>query len=591
MGIINQMSFIRKSLAVAAVAAAVMTSCSHDPIYNTPHPEHGTITLTTDWANTNVGRNIAIPSHTVAVGGYSAILTGTTNTIGNLFDPGTYRADIYNTADQITIDGSTASVTRAVANSPEIYVHEMPGWLYTYTGNFDIEKDKVRSFTATMIQQVRELNLVVEPRGGNTGKIGSIEAHVSGVASQLNIEDGTPGGEAKVHSFFTKSADGKWVGTMRLLGIIPTASQNLLLVIKYDDPALADEFIYSDLSAALVGFNDQKQNPKTLGSQAVQTPTGPDMNITLSGWEEVILDLDAKPRGIRTADDLHAFRNEWNAIQGYKPEHSDQRFALLKKWTDDAAQPGGPGTQPTGTVRLLADIDLGGNIADPSTYWTPIGYTYHFNEFKAAFDGAKPGGGNYKISGLVVKKDAPYNDESHAGLFGSVGFAPGDGDNSSVRISNLTIDGAHVEAEAAVAGILAGATNKDVTIENINVSGTVSGAYNIGGIVGFNNGNISMCSVGEGSVISAVSHTAGGIAGPNFGKISLCYSLAREVKATFNLGGIAGSSQNLTDISDCFWLKYDPGQPDLATRDGTPAGCASYDTPTAVINAWKAAQP
>lgn len=102
-------------LKIAAAGALLLAACDvKDPIYDTPYPNHGTITLTTDWSG--IGEGLTAPeSYTVRVGDYSAPLSGTTNTIDNLFVPGSYRAYVYNTPDRILIDDVTASVEAATA--------------------------------------------------------------------------------------------------------------------------------------------------------------------------------------------------------------------------------------------------------------------------------------------------------------------------------------------------------------------------------------------------------------------------------------------------------------------------------------------
>ncbi len=86
--------------AVAIASLAVAAGCDvKDPIYDTPHPEHGTVTLTADWSG--IGRGLTAPaSYTVAAtpaaGGGNGRVTrlpshGTTATLDHLFEPGMYR--------------------------------------------------------------------------------------------------------------------------------------------------------------------------------------------------------------------------------------------------------------------------------------------------------------------------------------------------------------------------------------------------------------------------------------------------------------------------------------------------------------------
>ena len=77
---------------------AVPAGCDvKDPIYDTPHPEHGTVTLTADWSGIGEGLTApasytvaATPATAAATGEYTATLTGTTATLDHLFEPGKY---------------------------------------------------------------------------------------------------------------------------------------------------------------------------------------------------------------------------------------------------------------------------------------------------------------------------------------------------------------------------------------------------------------------------------------------------------------------------------------------------------------------
>lgn len=74
---------IRQCLIVAATALSFAACDVKDPIYNTPHPEQGAITLVTDWSG--IGEGLTAPaSYTVEAGDYSAILIAP-RTCSNLF--------------------------------------------------------------------------------------------------------------------------------------------------------------------------------------------------------------------------------------------------------------------------------------------------------------------------------------------------------------------------------------------------------------------------------------------------------------------------------------------------------------------------
>ena len=133
---------IRQCLIVAATALSLAACDVEDPIYNTPHPEQGAITLVTDWSG--IGEGLTAPaSYTVEAGGYSATLTGTTNQLESLFEPGSYHLHIYNTPQHITVSGITATVAGASGNVDGAgpFVQEMPGWLFTDAVDAVIEPD------------------------------------------------------------------------------------------------------------------------------------------------------------------------------------------------------------------------------------------------------------------------------------------------------------------------------------------------------------------------------------------------------------------------------------------------------------------
>lgn len=273
-------------------AALLLAACDvKDPIHDTPHPDHGKITLTTDWSERGTGIDIPA-SYTVKVGEYSATVSGATNTIDNLFLPDTYRAYIYNTAEHITVSGTVVTVAGTAGNVDGVgaFVHNAPGWLFTSTVDATIEKDTDHELTAAMQQQVRQLTLVIEPTGGTPERIESISGYLSGAASTLNIDNGTHGNASNVALEFapiTTGADaGKWSAAVRLLGTAG-AQQRLIATIKFTGGSPGGLTLDSDLSADLSAFNTDKKTPLTLGGKVVETPTGIGFTATITGWEEV----------------------------------------------------------------------------------------------------------------------------------------------------------------------------------------------------------------------------------------------------------------------------------------------------------------
>lgn len=271
-----------------------------DPIFNTAHPDHGIVTLTTDWSG--IGSGLTAPdSYTVTAGiagttdaaAYTATLTGVTNRLDHLFAPGTYRFCVCNTPEHLTLSGTAATVAEATGNVDGVgkFIQSAPGWLFASLSEFSVARDAEHALTAKMQQQVRQLTLIVEPTGGTTGRIDRIEGYLTGAASSLNLSTGTHAGPRNVELQFsriTSGADaGKWSATVRLLGIAGTG-QKLNISLHFADGTPRTLSTDSDLTHVLATFNADKREPfRMKGSIVIETPTGSDFTATITDWETV----------------------------------------------------------------------------------------------------------------------------------------------------------------------------------------------------------------------------------------------------------------------------------------------------------------
>lgn len=269
-------------------ASLLFASCDvKDPIYDTPHPELGRITFTTNW--NHIGEGLTAPgSYTIKVGEYSVTASGTTYTLNNLFEPQNYRAYIYNTPDNITISGTTASVAAATPPTSQAgtFIQNSPQWFFTSAMDVTVEKDKCHEVTALMQQQVRQLTLVIEPAGDAAERIENITATLSGIAGVLDIDNGTHSKASNVALNFSKDTDGKWSVTVRLLGVTGM-EQKLSATISFTDGNPQAIPLDSNLSAELSTFNNDKHIPLELSSKVVQTPTGTGFTATITSWKKV----------------------------------------------------------------------------------------------------------------------------------------------------------------------------------------------------------------------------------------------------------------------------------------------------------------
>ncbi|MCH5184933.1 MAG: hypothetical protein J1F64_02290, partial [Oscillospiraceae bacterium] len=181
--------------------------------------------------------------------------------------------------------------------------------------------------------------------------------------------------------------------------------------------------------------------------------------------------------------------------------------------------------------KLTADIDLG---CDKNNQWKPIGNKN--NHFKGTFDGC-----GHKISGIYI--DDYYID--YQGLFGYVG--------------------------------------ENGIILNLGTDGSVIAGSHVGGIAGFNCGNITNC---YNTCFVSGDDYVGGIAGEMIiGTVSQCYNTGNIFGFT-EVGGIVGylpyNNENSGSVKNCFNTGNISGSSDyscvggiVATNWGSVENCYS----------------
>ena len=259
--------------------------CVKDELYDTPHPDTGKVTVTSDWTDRGEGVDIPASWH-IALGDYAGTETGATHSPDYLFNPGSYTLAVCNIPDGITVSGTMATVATADGG----FIVNTPGWLFTSVQEVEIEADTDYELTAVMCQQVRQLTLIIEPTGDAADRVEAIGGTLSGAAGTLDFATGTHGTPSEVELRFTKitSGDdaGKWTATVRLLGIAGD-TQRLTATLTYIDGNPQPTSLNSDLTAALDGFNDGKTTPLTLGGTLAETPGEAGFTAEITGWETV----------------------------------------------------------------------------------------------------------------------------------------------------------------------------------------------------------------------------------------------------------------------------------------------------------------
>lgn len=194
---------------------------------------------------------------------------------------------------------------------------------------------------------------------------------------------------------------------------------------------------------------------------------------------------------------------------------------------------------------LNADYELVNDI-DMSSWgnFTPIGES-HNKSFKGTFNG-----NGFKIKNLTII------DHDYASLFGYVK----DGHIKNLGLENVTIS----STKNFVGGIVSYLynTNNNKKIKNCYVTGQINGNYQVGGIVG---------SIFFGEVINSFSHAkvtgvgaVGGLVGNGQGgvnsKITNCYSTGLVVSGNDKCGGLVGTHNAPSAVTNSFWDKNTSGQ-------------------------------
>ena len=271
---------------LAAAATALLTaSCVKDTLYNTPHPNHGKITVTADWSAR--GEGIDIPATwTIAMGDYTGTETAATHAPDHLFAPGSYTLVAWNPAEGITVSGTTATVAPASGSQTTgTFIDNAPGWFFTHTEQVTIEKDTDYPFTAAMKQRVRELQLELEVTQGRPELIQSVTATLSGIAGIFDMEKGQTIGEP-TSTVFSFTRDGsRLTADARLLGTMG-AVQTMVLDIVFVDGGRTQR-TEVDLTEAMKDFNDDMTTAYRV-TGTLETPVGmEECNAEITGWESV----------------------------------------------------------------------------------------------------------------------------------------------------------------------------------------------------------------------------------------------------------------------------------------------------------------
>lgn len=266
--------------AVTLVAAVSLTGCVKDELHNTPHPDKGAIVVQMDWSN--LLPEAVADSYILNVDGYEQTVSGTTNTVDRLSEPGEHTLVVYNHPQGITIDGDIASVNETIGGrAVGSRVEPLPGYLFSTSQTVNVEKDDTLRITAKPRQWVRQANVALTVSEGDYKRIVAVTGTLSGIEQSVDIRKGERQGTAVIVRNNFAVADEKCNTSFRLMGIVPTEHQTLTVNITFSNGDT--QTIESDLSEQMAAFHDANAPLTLIGTLNLPVEAGATGSI--EGWQ------------------------------------------------------------------------------------------------------------------------------------------------------------------------------------------------------------------------------------------------------------------------------------------------------------------
>lgn len=246
-----------------------------------------------------------------------------------------------------------------------------------------------------------------------------------------------------------------------------------------------------------------------------------------------------------TLNDLGAYMKELGAVTALNLDGGGSSTMVVKDKTTDVMTvenvPSDGSERPCGNSLLVVDTST---AVDNSVKLSKDSDGYYL--INSAADLAqinKEPGGNYRLNANISAADAlsvaafsgnfDGNDCTVSGLTAPLFTTL----EKSGTVRNLTLDQVAIQSGSSNVGAVAGTGTG--TVESVSVSGTVSGAGSVGGIVGkmMNPGKIVRCTVR--ASVSGTGAKVGGVVGDSDGLVDSCYANV-QVSGAQNVGGIVG---------------------------------------------------
>lgn len=260
-------------------AGLLFTSCDvKDPIHNTPHPDHGIVTGTTEWSQR--GEGVAVPAeYRVEASGATTTANGAAFTLPGLFEPGDVEVLAYNLPAGVSADGGIATVNTGADGT--LLVPDA-GVLFSGVATAHVVADDTARVTLAMQQRMREVRFTLTVTDGDPERITAIEARLDGVAASIDLRTGeVTGNSASVMLPFARKGD-KLTANLWTVGTATGAKQQIVTTLIFSDGNRTETI--ADVTDIFRNFNADKLTPLGV-TGSLYAPVGAEPDGTIIDWK------------------------------------------------------------------------------------------------------------------------------------------------------------------------------------------------------------------------------------------------------------------------------------------------------------------
>ena len=268
-----------KKIVLFLGSVLLLASCDvKDPIYNTPHPNHGIVMGLTEWSQRGEGIEVPI-KYRVEVSGTTNTATTTTFIMPELFEPGNVEVLAYNLPADVSANGGIATVS--IGTDGTLLVPDA-GVLFSGVATAHVVADDTTRVTLAMQQRMREVHFTLTITDGAPERITDIKARLDGVAASINLRTGeVMGNSASVMLSFLRKGD-KLSANVWTIGIIEEAKQQIVTTLTFSDNHRIETT--TDVTDIFHNFNADKLTPLGV-TGSLYAPVGTKPDGTIIDWK------------------------------------------------------------------------------------------------------------------------------------------------------------------------------------------------------------------------------------------------------------------------------------------------------------------